>query len=289
MSKFWWLATAVLTACSANTNTTRVPHVLVVGWDGTRSDAAQKAATPRLHALAAAGVGAFNATTQLTSATVSSPGWASVLTGVEATKHNVLFNGLFSQHDKSHPSYMERAHRDLGLKTAAACVWPDLCSEFLTNEGALDAVFVGDEEAVTAQVERWLREDDFRVIHVHLDAPDHAGHTTGFSPDNADYITAIEFVDRLTGRMVDAANARPSRSHEDWLFAVTTDHGGAGMDHGALDAENRGIFVVVGGDVRAGDLTAPSQMDVHPSVMTFLGLPPTADWDLDGHTIALPR
>lgn len=51
---------------------------------------------------------------------------------------------------------------------------------------------------------------------------DAAGHRHGFSLDVPEYLDAIQHFDRCLGRLLDAVAKRD----EDWLLAITTDHGG---------------------------------------------------------------
>jgi predicted AlkP superfamily pyrophosphatase or phosphodiesterase len=125
------------------------------------------------------------------------------------------------------------------------------------------------------------------VTFVHLDDVDHAGHDSGFSPTNPEYLEAIEGVDALVASMVDAVLARPTIGEERWLVALTTDHGGSMSGHGALDAENRTVFVILtdlGGDPASLPATGVSQMDVGPSVLAHLGIEIDPTWMLDGVT-----
>ena len=56
---------------------------------------------------------------------------------------------------------------------------------------------------------------------------------------------------------------------------MTSDHGGVDYSHGCRTSECRRIpLYIVGSSIPAGELTAPSShVDVHPTVMDFLGLP----------------
>jgi predicted AlkP superfamily pyrophosphatase or phosphodiesterase len=246
-----------------------------------RSDAVQVAATPALDGLCASGSCSFAATTQLGAPTVSSPGWTSVLTGVDPQRHGVMNNGMFDAFEPGFPTFLKVA-RDAGFRTAAACDWEELCLALLIPEGGLDVVTdaadLDSEGTATAAEADLMGESD--VVFVHIDLPDHAGHSTGFSPDNADYITAIEQSDTILGRLLAAIEARPTRVAEDWLVVVTTDHGGSGTSHGAVNAENRTIFLALGGDIDGGGtLPGASHQDVHPTVLTWLGQEPAPGLD----------
>jgi len=83
---------------------------------------------------------------------------------------------------------------------------------------------------------------------------------------------------------------------------LTSDHGGIGTSHGGTGVETRAIPLIVAGDgVLTGEMTGSSEvpgelelgfvshLDVHPTVMQFLGYPPQQDWELDGQVRGLAR
>lgn len=263
--------------------------VLVVGLDGVRADAFLAADTPHMDFLSTHAVFSTEAHTQLTANTKSGPGWASIMTGVDADKHGVTSNDteVLEAHNPAYPSFLERAHEQLGLRTVAAVHWVPVL--LLTLDDALDEVALGHDESVTHQMRDFLTVDDYDVHFVHLDDPDAAGHSTGFSADNPLYLEAIESCDTFVGQLLEGILARPTVAEEDWLVVVTTDHGGSATSHGPMDADNQTIFLVVAGASVTPELRGSSatHMDVHPTVMAFLGLAPTEEWGLDGQVVGL--
>ena len=89
--------------------------------------------------------------------------------------------------------------------------------------------------------------------------------------------------------MLTAILDRPTFPLEDWLIVVTTDHGGAGLDHGPMDADNQTIwFIAAGSTVPQQVLGAEvNHMDVYPTVMAHLGAWPQNDWGLDGQVVGV--
>jgi hypothetical protein len=264
--------------------------VLVVGVDGVRPDALLLSDTPTMDMLVRHAAYSYKAHTQLTTKTKSGPGWSSVMTGVDADKHNVDSNltEALEGHNTLYPSFLQRAHDALGTRTAAAAHWVPVL--LLTPDEALDEVALGDDKSVTMQMEEFLYEGDFDLHFVHLDDPDAAGHSNGFQVDNELYIEAIENCDTHIHTLIDGILMRPTVAQEDWLIIVTTDHGGNGFDHGGMDSANQTIFLIVAGSTVIPENLpdgVASHMDVHPTVMDFLGLEPKADWNLDGHVRGL--
>jgi len=264
--------------------------VLVVGLDGVRPDALALAETPTIDMLTRHAAYSYNAHTQMHEKTKSGPGWASVMTGVDGDKHKVdsNLNDVLENHNELYPSFLERAHVELGSRTVAAAHWAPVL--LLTPDEALSEVALGNDNSVALQMSDFLHQGDYDLHFLHLDDPDAAGHSNGFGPGNPLYIEAIENSDTHLKTLIDNVLMRPTIADEDWLFIVTTDHGGGGFDHGAKDAENRTIFLIVSGSSVVPEVIedgAASHMDVHPTVMQFLGLPLKPSWKLDGEVRGL--
>jgi hypothetical protein len=256
-------------------------HALVIGIDGCRPDALLVADAPNLEAIATLGRATYAASTQLEAPTKSGPGWASILTGVDAGKHLVDANDDLAEIDRGYPSFLARA-RDAGLSIGVSAQWSGIRA-LLEPEIAETAGRGIAREVVADAVDQLGGDVD--VLFVHLDDVDIQGHTTGFSPENPAYLDAIETVDRHVGTILDAVISRSTFREERWLFVVTTDHGGAGLDHGPLDADNRTIFLLLGdpsGAPGALEGEALSHVDVAPTVLAWMGVAVDPTWGLDG-------
>lgn len=266
------VAAVVPLACGPSAPAPHARHVLVVGIDGARPDAVLRAHAPHLASLAASGAYSFRARTQLGAKTKSGPGWASVLTGVEPDKHRVLANEGYDRRDRAYPTFLAKA-RASGLRTAVAAGWDGILA--LTEPDSPDFAAWSSDDVITSVMEDILRDEEVGVAFVHFDGVDAAGHASGFSADNPAYVAAVERVDASLGRLLAALGARPRATSEEWLVAVTTDHGGAGTEHGALDADNRTVWLVLAGaGVPAGELRDATHADVHAAVLRFLGARP---------------
>ena len=218
-------------------------HAFLIGIDGVRSDAFQVAHTPNLDRLAQAGDWTLNASTQLGGPTLSGPGWASILTGVEVNKHGVTNNGAVIL-DSEYPSFLTRLRADLGIRTAGALQWAPLLA--MVGPEALDEGTTGDHDTVTADMVRMLGED-YQALFIHFDDVDHEGHATGFSIENPAYLDSIERVDEAIGELMTSLLSRPQVGEEEWMLVVTTDHGGRGTGHGPRDPEHWRIPYIITG------------------------------------------
>ncbi len=261
----------------------RARKVLVLGVDGVRADAVQLAGTPHLDSLLPQAAYSFDARTHLGATTSSGPGWTSFFTGVNADKHDVWSNGEYAERNEDYPSYLARAVDGLGLRTTLAYQWLDIGTGIVDSDAVHDAWWSGDEDITTWTADA-ISAGEHDLYTVVLDDTDHAGHDHGFSPDSPEYLAAIEVADGQLGELL--AAIEPRRADEDWLVVVSTDHGGDGDDgHGAQNDACQTIFGVISGEsVAPGELPPgeTSHLDIHPTVLAFLGLTVEPAWDLDG-------
>jgi len=287
------LALAALISCSSENppaDRTPVPpprtkQVLFLGIDGARPDAIQKAHTPALDRLAAEGAWTYTAQTQQKAPTKSAPGWASILAGVDADKHLMVANEGYEKRDTRYPSFLGRAQQ-AGLPVFLSSAWIGIV-QLTEGEQLKSSNWAPDGLATKLMVEA-LQSSDYRVFFIHYDSVDITGHTSGFSPDNPAYLQAIEKVDAQIQTLLDTLRQRPTYAQEDWLIAASTDHGGEGLDHGPQDAANQTIWMILHGPgVQKGQLPQARQVDVHPTVLRFLGIPSTTEMHLDGSVIGL--
>lgn len=276
---------ALLVACTGEVvSNPPAPKALFVGVDGLRGDGLGGSDTPNFDTLVAHGAFTATASTQLEAQTVSGPGWTSMLTGVDADKHGIVENGGWEDIDRAWPTVIARAG-ELGLGTATAVHWLPIHFSIIEADAA-DETVAGLDDEITEGMAEFLRDEaDIDLFFIALDDVDGAGHSSGFSIDNPEYVAAIETVDAQVGQLLDAINAREDRDQERWIVVMTSDHGGAGTGHGALDEDNRTIPLLVSGDgIDPQELPAEgvSHMDAHPTLLRHLGFQAEAAWDLDG-------
>jgi arylsulfatase A-like enzyme len=207
----------------------------------------------------------------------------SAFTGVDPSRHRVVANGEYAQRDGRYKTFVARLH-EAGIRSSVATAWEEVTARIVEADVPAARHYGLDPFAA-----RWLageiRAGESRAYFVHLNDPDAAGHATGFSADNATYVRAIEACDRNLGVVLDAVLSRPSAAREDWLFVLTTDHGGSGTTHGPIDLDNQRIwFVAAGASVRA--TTVPdgeaSHMDLAPTALRWLGVTIDPAWGIQG-------
>ena len=282
------------------------PHVLVIGIDGLRPDAMQKAKTPNIDALIQNGAVSFQCQIlgerYRKNDTVTAPGWSSILTGVWADKHGVQnnsFKGKGKQFDK-YPHFFARIKSQFpSLKTAS---FLDLHQ---TNEhvvahadfqyGYLESVparsRAGKDALIATEASKLIASKDYQAVFVYFGNCDGVGHKKGFHPSVSQYRDVIHQTDSYIGKLLSAIKSRPNHEDEDWLILLTADHGGKGKGHhsGQKVPEILNVpFIVSGEEAKRGALGGKIYIvDIATTALTHLGVTVKPEWKLDGKAVGL--
>ncbi|MCH5197433.1 MAG: alkaline phosphatase family protein [Oscillospiraceae bacterium] len=190
-----------------------------------------------------------------TQATSTAPGWCSMLTGVLADEHGVAENGI--------PKPLEPKTLLLSLvedgavnKSAFYVSWNGHFSKRnstyinekkYAEDNGVNAYFCrakSDKGTIENILSDLNEQDCSGFIFSTLEFTDHAGHSSGFSLQNSDYIEAFYDAEASGADIIEAILNRSSYETEDWLILITTDHGGIGKNHGGSSFEERMTFIV---------------------------------------------
>lgn len=285
--------------------------------DGIPADVIESSPTPALDAIAAAGgytrarVGG-EVGTGSESPTISAVGYASLVTGTWANKHNVLDNDIEAPDYRYWDIFRIAKAHDPSLETAIFSTWTDnrtkLLGDGLEEAGGekFDYAFDGleldterfppDDDSdyireidslVAAEAARYLQARGPDLSWVYLQYTDDIAHLYGDSPELTE---ALGFMDRQVGRVWEAVQKRQAATGEDWLIVVTTDHGRdaeTGKDHGGQSDRERTTWIVTNSKRLNGRFGGtPGIVDILPSVAAHLGLEIPADVaaNLDGQS-----
>jgi len=285
------------------TGTFGAKRALIIGIDGVRSDALKKLAdtggAPNLKSLIERGSVTWNAYaggnlgTPTQQPTISGAGWSSILTGTWTNKHGVTDNTFAGRNYTTYPHFFSRIHSTHpNASLSSLVVWSPI-DDYIVQESPNSADFrsksANDIPMTNATVAR-LSGANPDVVFVHFDEVDHVGHASGYGANLTPYLNAVATVDSQVGQMMAAIQARPQFASEDWLYVVTTDHGGLNTSHGGQSADEREIFIIAaGGAVPRGSVTRESigHTAIPATVMRHLGLgiPAAWGWDSDAFQI----
>jgi len=274
-------------------------HVLLLGIDGCRFDAQTKADTPNLDKLREQGI--YSPTALILgdryrkNDTVSGPGWGSINTGVWADKHNVQGNRFREPKFDKYPHFFHYVKQSMPeAKTVSIINWPPIAQYIVsaadvsidTKKGTSYAE--ADDDAMAAAVQELSQQDGPTAMLLYFGEVDEAGHAHGFHPSVPQYIAAIEHVDTLVGRVLEAIE---KRTGEEWLIVVTSDHGGSGRGHGGghNNPDILNSFLIVSGEAaKRGKFDQQVYIvDAVPTLLSYLGVDIDAAWELDGNAVGL--
>jgi len=313
-SLFFPLATCVPSLALANpgpgdANDFHGKRVLIIGVDGLRGDALKAATAPNIAALEKAGTYTFNAVAggQLDGPTkqptISGPGWSSILTGVCTNKHGVTSNsskpGLY--HVEAAPHFAKRLKETVPTASVESITsWNWIEDYFIAAQPDVINYHVkadGPEEPerdidVKNKAVICLQKTDPDIMFLHFNQVDGAGHGTGFTPENPEYMSAITVVDGLIGEVMTAIQARPQFAKEKWMVILTADHGGKLKAHGGQSPEERTIPMIVSGALVPPlhlVTETPGQFVVPATTLQYLGVPVKPEWGWEPGTFGLGK
>ena len=228
--------------------------------DGTRADALLSASTPNIDSVRFGtwadgykGAYSFRAYTNLDAPPSSATNHVAILTGVTATKNGCYQNGQTSaaKYDE-YPTVSKILQAEIpDFKSAWLYMWGE------DGEIQTEATYIGPPQEDAPNVEdaiallngtfpskvgehgsRWIEGDDIDLLMVYNDGIDANGHRHGFTVTCPEYMSYIEEVDRMIGRILEAIKNRPNFAGEDWLIVFNADHGGIGRTHGVVGSQN---------------------------------------------------
>ncbi|MBW1598429.1 alkaline phosphatase family protein [Streptomyces sp. JJ38] len=274
-----------------------VDKVLVIGLDGLNLDRVADADAPHLKRLMRAGMTAPSPLyARPMAATSSGPGWSTVATGVWPDRHGVRDNSFQGKRFDTHPDFLTRIEQARPeLETYAAADWEPLTSTDqngpvfgpavdtrLSLKGDRDG-YAGEDPKIAAHAVEQLRDGDPDASYVYFGEIDIAGHRHGAA--SGAYREAIAHSDALVGRLLDAVDARPTRSGENWKILVATDHGhtDSGGHGGSSPAERQTFVIATGAGIPAGSVRHDVRLvDVAATALDHVGVPAAG---LDGRPL----
>lgn len=205
------------------------------------------------------------------------PAHVSILTGVPPQRHGIEWNDHIEEAYSLVPTLFEVAKRN-GLSTAMVTGKTKFVA--LDKPGSIDWKFLPRDEPnpdafVAQQAVTILRRHRPRVMFVHLADTDTVGHTVGWG--TPEQLRTIEEADRQVGVVL--GELERLGLTDSTLVVLTSDHGGAGLEHGPEDDRSRHVpWVINAPGVRRGfDLTrypdlAVNSLDTFPTACAFLNV-----------------
>lgn len=289
---FCW-GLALVGVLSVQAGEVRRPKAIMFMLDGLRADVLEAADAPNIAKLRAGSwQGGYRGLWSLTGRTVpdampsSAPNHVTLATGVVAAKHGVSRNGLTKDGKYAQwPTWLARVvEARPGTTALYAFSWNEN-----KDLGAHPKVrFIGQpDEANARELPKIMAAPDAPdAVLYYIDLPDHFGHGTGFYPYGNGYLHAVHEADAWVGATLDAIASRPSFKDEDWLVAVTGDHGGYTYAHGMWGGHASTVpLVAAGRHLEQGRIPGtPYHYDLTATVLAHFGLD-VASLGIDGQVL----
>ena len=268
----------------------RVQHVVLITVDGLRPDAIAAAPARNIQQLMKQSAASLNARTTGTPETL--PSHTSMVTGLPPDQHGVTYNT-----DKGDrldtPSIFTRV-QEAGGKTAllfgkakmimlAGPQGADTAQGPGPGESDWDA---GADRRLAARFAEEFPKQRFMLSMIHLRDPDYIGHKQGWM--SAPYLAAVRESDAAVGIILKAIAG--SGLAKKTAVLLTADHGGEGDRHWSESELSLVIpWLCRAPGVKPASITGtPRTVDVAPTVLAWLGLPPLPGIDGKAVRACLP-
>lgn len=180
--------------------------------------------------------------------TSTAQGWASILTGKWGIENGVVKHVTKKN---SCPTVLAEYARK-GKKAIFAAIWKDHFT--ITYK---DEIKMAESENLPlkfAQVKNETElqntaldavDNGFDLIFAISEFPDYNGHSYGFGPSDYRYVSSVTNADRYAYNLIEHIESRPEFENEDWLYIITSDHGGHARRHGTQDERDRMTFIAL--------------------------------------------
>ena len=233
--------------------------------------------------------------------TASGAGWASILTGVWADRHNVLGNDFAGNRLNDCPSILHLANKAKPkLQCTALVTWAPIQQDICKGHAGCRLILDGDKKGykdgdrvLTEAALDVLKSENPDLLFLYFGHLDSVGHGYGFHPKSPKYTNGIEEIDDHLIRIFKALDARPKLATEDWLVLFFTDHGGQGRGHGGgrtVPEIRTGFLIVHGEGAQKGKIADKvSNADIVPTALTHLGIAIDPNWRLEGRAVGLKK
>ena len=271
-----------------------VEHVVVIGIDGLSTDGVRQAAGENLKRFMAEG--AYTLHARATLPTFSAPNWASILSGAGPSRHGVSSNQWRPDRHEVPPVvkgpggifptiFAVLRQQDPAAGAAVFHEWEDF--GLLVEHDLIDVVeHMPDVPTTAARAAEYLKAHRPRLLFVHLDLVDHAGHQFGWG--SPPYLEAVRAADGHVGTVLTAI--RDAKIDRSTAVFLVSDHGGRGKNHGGASlVEIEVPWMVMGPGVAKGkEITSPvDSCDTAATIAAVLGLAAPKEWTARAVTEAL--
>lgn len=264
-------------------------RVVIIGIDGLRGDvvADMHDELPSIQSLIQQGAYTFTAQAQLP--TISSPNWASILTGVSPEKHGIYNNKWQKDYQPPQPhcsnTPADTAYQNLFQQwqhyypsASAACFYHwKLFEALLHSPSPVHQQHAKSTQKIVQLATQYIAAQKTpSLLFLHFNEVDVSGHIWGYG--KARYRKALKNVDKSLEKLLSALHDNPMPT----IIALVSDHGGIKHNHGGATTQEQTIpFIITGGKIPKNYAIRASiqNKDLLPTLASFLQWTPSDCWE----------
>ncbi len=269
---------------SAVLNANPYQRVVIFGVDGAGAFF-KDTDTPNIDRIFADGAITYNCITSTPS--ISAECWGALFHGVTPEQHGLTnASSVPYPMTSEYPSFFHVLRQaDSECEMASFCHWNTINVAIVEYEEGLVKDTADSDEEITEKVIEYLDDHDPRLLFVHFDDVDSAGHSYGFGSET--HLKQISTADALIGKIYDKLESKGVL--DDTLVIVTPDHGGTieydengnitSGSHGGDTYEEMNIMVAIRGKtVKKGQIGEMAIRDIASIVTYAFGLEQPEHW-----------
>ena len=200
------------------------PKLLYVVVDGARGTTVRDANIPVMQSLLPNSIYSWNSLADENG--LNATNWASMITGVSKSKHNVLSEDFAGNKLSDYPAIFERIKSVNENFRIASFTSSDLFKNNLTKGADVSELLTNDLSVKNRLVD-FLKADTASMVVAQFGAIDAAGKAAGYDAvANPAYKTAIETFDTQLGEVMNAIKNRSTYDKENWMVIIASNKGG---------------------------------------------------------------
>jgi len=198
--------------------------ILVIGVDGIINTALDYATTPGVDELL--GNASFSMNGYSGVPAYSTTGWSTLLTGVGAQKHGVVTNKTFAGNRfATYPSVVNRIKSVTPAAKIGSVVRNAGINELLNSAADYKFQYTSDQGVFDKSAEL-IKQSDIGAVFVQFSSPAEIGAATGYQLREAQYVLAIQQIDKYVEQLQAAIKSRGTYANENWAVFLVSTHGG---------------------------------------------------------------
>ncbi|MBO9593813.1 MAG: DUF4983 domain-containing protein [Niabella sp.] len=204
----------------------RVNKVLFLMIDGLVGTEMKKINAPTISSMVNNAIYSYNSINSVNNDSITNEnGWATLLTGVNSSKHQVINNLTDPNNLTAYPALLTRVKAaNAGIKSVSITTNQAL-NDVLLRDADEKYVFAANDEQASTKVKDVLGQSTAGLVMVQLGGVDAAGKQYGFSSGVSQYVQAVTKVDGYISQFLNALRNRGNYNNENWLVVVASNKG----------------------------------------------------------------